>query len=571
MEGWLYQARGRQTWTRRWFVLHQTKLYYYESDEAAQRKAPKPKGSVSLPFRCDIVNMEVKRNRGKQSERFGFEIMSREGSIIQLCADNEMERSVWANALRSAIDTVLEERTRTMQEERLQKKDQKERSKQDMAQNCEAFGGGLFGATAGEDGRITIQVNDEAGQPCVEGGMVFATTLENDDLHYDLRTVDNDDGTYTVTYCAVMAGTFELHIILYGYDIYGSPFAVQIEPAAFSRAKCIGDGLTTAYRDDRQHSFQVLSKDVWGNQLRDGGQPFHASIAGPAQLTTFQDNGDGSYSGAYIVKAELNRYLAEGQAPVEISITYGGSTALSRSQLLLTRAAGAEVELQPDEPENVEGSPFRPAVLEPPPSMPPPPERDSAQELLAAMPLPPPPLEAPPPLPPAEIPSALFHAHLGMHPAVQAVAPPPLQEVHTNLTVEEVHRLLQVKTCCLLILPAHAAFSCCLLMLPLCTQYLHLQVKRADIENEYERLSDTRQIGLGNRAGDTNGLVSAAAAAKRVRPTREQEGKEHAEQAALELAAVSSCSPFSLVPSLVPSLPPSTPPSTPPSHGSKGV
>jgi hypothetical protein len=35
----------------------------------------------------------------------------------------------------------------------------------DLAQNCEAFGAGLYGCEAGEAGVVTIAINDEMGQP----------------------------------------------------------------------------------------------------------------------------------------------------------------------------------------------------------------------------------------------------------------------------------------------------------------------------------------------------------------------------------------------------------------------
>jgi hypothetical protein len=488
-------------------VLVEAKLYFYESEQSEQQKALPMQGVVSFAGRCDVVTLDgAKRRKQNIRESLGFEVMAREGCIIRLSAGDGKERAAWVNAFRSAIDTEMEQQTRAIQEERSRKKELKERSKNDMAQNCEAFGAGLFGATVGEIGRVTIQVNDETGQPVTEGGDLFAATLENDELYYDLQTLDKEDGSYTLTYCAVMAGTFELHIVLHGYDIYGSPFSVNIQPAAMSLAHCVGagEGLVTAYRDNRKHCFQLLSRDLWGNQLLGGGQPFNASLTGPAELTAFCDDGNGSYSGTYVVKAEINRYLVEGQAPLEISITYGRN----------------DIDFQPEKPQHVSGSPYRPTIVEPPPpSMPPPaPELAETAPELFGMPLPPPPADDPPPLPPAEI--SVMHPALALHPAALAVAP-PLQEAHQNLSVEEVHQLLLER--------------------------------RSDIEGGYMQLSAghgtngaSGAIGASGTSGVTKGdksrLASAAAVAKRVRPAARAatNDKKQSEYAALELTEVCS-------------------------------
>lgn len=51
----------------------------------------------------------------------------------------------------------------------------------------------------------------------------------------EFRLVDNDDGTYTVTFQCTTSGRYDISITMGGLHIYASPFNVDVKKAVLQR------------------------------------------------------------------------------------------------------------------------------------------------------------------------------------------------------------------------------------------------------------------------------------------------------------------------------------------------
>ncbi|KAJ1635048.1 immunoglobulin E-set, partial [Pavlovales sp. CCMP2436] len=103
---------------------------------------------------------------------------------------------------------------------------------------CSAVGMATQRALAGEVMRFAVQARDESGKRRASGGDDFVTTIVRrfgDSGRTETLTVemvDCADGTYLGTYCPMHAGAHELRVLLRGEHVRGSPYAVEVAPAA---------------------------------------------------------------------------------------------------------------------------------------------------------------------------------------------------------------------------------------------------------------------------------------------------------------------------------------------------
>ncbi len=113
---------------------------------------------------------------------------------------------------------------------------------------------------------------DGSGNIIRRGGFPFFATLEDDEVQYHLTCFDNRDGTYTVEYCSSRVGLYKLNVTLGDYDIYGSPFEVDIVPgpAHFSTSRCFGKGVEMAFFD-QINDVEIVAFDAFGNRCVEGG------------------------------------------------------------------------------------------------------------------------------------------------------------------------------------------------------------------------------------------------------------------------------------------------------------
>lgn len=70
---------------------------------------------------------------------------------------------------------------------------------------------------------FTIQARDEFGNNCTTGGDLFRGLFKGPGSHPS-QIINNQNGTFTVLYSVEEPGLHEIHILLNGEHISGSPF-----------------------------------------------------------------------------------------------------------------------------------------------------------------------------------------------------------------------------------------------------------------------------------------------------------------------------------------------------------
>jgi len=112
--------------------------------------------------------------------------------------------------------------------------------------------------------------------------------------------VDNEDGTYGVTYNPDFPGPYKVNVTLDGKPIKDVPKIVNVKAGA-SRKTMI-----------EEFSFIIRSKDKRGQNLKEGGQDIKCSIKDPSDkpLSTVKltDRKDGSYLVVYSLPTVEGEY-----------------------------------------------------------------------------------------------------------------------------------------------------------------------------------------------------------------------------------------------------------------------
>eukprot|EP00698_Gefionella_okellyi_P019273 TRINITY_DN5888_c0_g1_i1.p1 TRINITY_DN5888_c0_g1~~TRINITY_DN5888_c0_g1_i1.p1 ORF type:complete len:5059 (-),score=1335.09 TRINITY_DN5888_c0_g1_i1:98-15274(-) len=163
-----------------------------------------------------------------------------------------------------------------------------------------ASGDGLYNAIAGESTSFIVEARDQFGAVRTHGGDRCEVKASGD---VQLQTVDNDDGTYTVTYQSNRAGTFHLSITLDDEEIESNPFAVRVlaSTACAEMTHALGDGIRVA-KVGKPTSFVIHPADRFGNVLTiSESLPFTCNlVSGDEQITgSVVSNLDGTYSASY--------------------------------------------------------------------------------------------------------------------------------------------------------------------------------------------------------------------------------------------------------------------------------
>ncbi|VFQ76598.1 unnamed protein product [Cuscuta campestris] len=91
--GWLTkQGQHIKTWRRRWFVLKQGKLLWFEDDLSASRRDAVPRGVVPVA-KC----LTIKGAEDVLQKPLAFELSIGNDDPIYLIADSEKEKEEWIN------------------------------------------------------------------------------------------------------------------------------------------------------------------------------------------------------------------------------------------------------------------------------------------------------------------------------------------------------------------------------------------------------------------------------------------------------------------------------------------
>ncbi len=106
MRGWLLKAGNRSSgWKRRYFVLHQNGLLYFEDDADAQEKA-RYVGTCSLDSAINVLPVQNSEALGYPTP-FGIQIVCTSPQRIwQLCAESAEEQRLWVQHVGYFVPTL---------------------------------------------------------------------------------------------------------------------------------------------------------------------------------------------------------------------------------------------------------------------------------------------------------------------------------------------------------------------------------------------------------------------------------------------------------------------------------
>jgi len=171
----------------------------------------------------------------------------------------------------------------------------------------EATGAGTQIASDAEPAALTIQAKNKYGNKVTKGGDPFKVNIKGP-TPIEAKIVDNNDGTYSVSYQATQPGDLLLDATLQGKSIYNSPHNVTVEhndgplTQVDSRWSSVsGPGAERANTVDPA-KFTITAKNKYGNKVPKGGDKFKVDIAGDRGFpitAELKDNNDGTYGVTY--------------------------------------------------------------------------------------------------------------------------------------------------------------------------------------------------------------------------------------------------------------------------------
>jgi hypothetical protein len=166
-KGGAVNARGGfRNWKKRWFVLAPVDFLGHEGYELQYYDAPNGtlKGNVSLSD-VELYCENFSTNKKVKNE---FQIKLQTGGVLQLSCDNEAEREEWLETLSLVVmymQKITTDSAMTLDGYDPAYEDDEDVYKigEELAQNCQAIGPGLFGAEAGQSTSFLVQVHDLLG------------------------------------------------------------------------------------------------------------------------------------------------------------------------------------------------------------------------------------------------------------------------------------------------------------------------------------------------------------------------------------------------------------------------
>jgi len=202
-----------------------------------------------------------------------------------------------------------------------------------VAGKCFAYGKGLEpGNEAGIKTDFTIEARNGADRRVPVGGHNFPTVITAPDgSTVPVHTVDNNNGTYQVSYTPRIEGTHRVDITFNGTPIKSSPINVVIKAARPdpTKCKCYGPGLEGGEAHEPAR-FTIEARNCLGDKITSGGHPFHVAVKDPHGENVpakCVDNRDGTYSceynplepGDYVVNVTLQGANVD-KAPYRVNI-----------------------------------------------------------------------------------------------------------------------------------------------------------------------------------------------------------------------------------------------------------
>jgi hypothetical protein len=344
-KGGAVNARGGfRNWKKRYFILSPVDFFGYQGYELQYYDAPNGtlKGTVAL----NDVDLYVDSKSTNKKVKFEFQLLLQNGGELQLSCDSEEEREEWVKTLQVIIDFLHKVATQPAMmldgyDPMMEDDVETFHIGEELAQNCQAFGPGLFGSEAGKSVQFVVNVHDLTGQRVSKGGMPIVATITNSDSLYYLAVIDNEDGTYYCNYVLGQAGKYQLSITINEeHHIFGSPFDLEILPSKTIPKFCIAEGdILQQMPTKSTGTFTIQAMDGFGNRKARGGDPFEVVIMGPGQVVDLEDRNDGSY-GCTITTTNVQQQAQNifSSSAIMIMVTLYGKA--------------------------IEGSPFKPVIVD---------------------------------------------------------------------------------------------------------------------------------------------------------------------------------------------------------------
>uniref|UniRef100_A0A7S1DTW6 Ig-like domain-containing protein n=3 Tax=Hemiselmis andersenii TaxID=464988 RepID=A0A7S1DTW6_HEMAN len=156
-------------------------------------------------------------------------------------------------------------------------------------------GDGLKSCVVGVETGFVLVCADRFGNKCSVGGDEISAELRGA-KNVTVEVLDHQDGHYTLSYTAIWAGLYKLHVLLGDDDVYGSPFAIVAETAGIHPPSCYVHG-TGIYACEAgvEAQFHVQTKDKFDN-VRPEEDELEVKISGPEKVAILRRYlGDGQY------------------------------------------------------------------------------------------------------------------------------------------------------------------------------------------------------------------------------------------------------------------------------------
>jgi len=153
---------------------------------------------------------------------------------------------------------------------------------------CWAEGEGLHEVFDNKPTQFTIHAVDYDGNPRHDGGDPFVVKIHSPNETITPRVVDNNDGTYTVSYAADKPGPIDIHVTLEGDQIKDAPFHVVVK-----------SGTDASHTGFKSFTFTIQTRDKHGRDKNFGGDEFEVKPTGAHIDVHTHDNNDGSYTAEF--------------------------------------------------------------------------------------------------------------------------------------------------------------------------------------------------------------------------------------------------------------------------------
>jgi len=148
--------------------------------------------------------------------------------------------------------------------------------------------------------QFKVQTKNSKGNKLTTGGVYFDSEATKDGVSWPVTVVDNQDGTYTVTWLPDHPGVYELHVGLDGKKLKGSPFSVKVHGASVAA----NSPVTIAHEIKVTVNVKLYDKRLEAQSR--GGDIVVIEVLGKAGPVPVElvDNNDGSYQVTWIATAQ---------------------------------------------------------------------------------------------------------------------------------------------------------------------------------------------------------------------------------------------------------------------------